>query len=779
MRFAPDIRRATVGLLFAALLLAVVLIAAAPAASAAEATEAEVFGADGIATQSLGFHDGPAAVEAVTARPDGGVIAEQQGQVRQLLADGSPDLASPPPVKPKGFTFPATGGKSLRIENDRLLRLDPDGTPDPSFGSGGSVAISTQARGAIELPSGKVAVLTLTGKGARVFRVYAAITVLKSDGSADGKSISLGALGYDGYAEWPVEEIEPAPDGGALVVAQGFLIRLGADGRPDPGFGQKGIVQASIAGAHFLGDGSIEAVGSSFLPKEKTTVPELLRFSPSGAPAASYGQGGTEVFGLPDWTGVNAVSWGPDGSVIVGGRTVVRGQCIEETCEEAPALAAFGPGGELDTAFGSGGVLRLAALAGAPLEKTSSGVLALARRPDGSIVAAGSAPPNQAVGFVAALSPQGALLPGFGEGGIVRLSNTAPATERVSGLAALPDGGVLAAGASDVGPAEHAVLVRYAPDGSLDPGFGSGGHVDLAPTGEATTVTAGGNVALVTSGVYPRARLSELDLEGGTPVASFGSGGTVGLPRGLVPHAVALQPDGKALVFGETRPHGGLVLVRFDPDGGRDRSFGTDGEVTLRSPGGSQMRARSLALAAGGRILLAGPAGTHFAVARLLPGGKLDRRFGTRGWSLTKVVGATKSTEMALDGGRIDLAGNVQALRGNRLVLVRLRADGRLERRFGHGGFRSTAAGSSAGLAAVVPSGAGGVTVALEHGSMPLVDFAADGAVVRSALGTSTVGVHDVEAVASGGRLIAGFTPYLQQKAEVPGYYLSSGALEP
>jgi uncharacterized delta-60 repeat protein len=761
----------------------VALAAIAAGATAAEPTEATTFGADGIAAQTLGIHFAETAFTSVAARSGGGVVAQHGSEYESFLADGAPDPAPPPPpLAAPGTVFPASGGRSLVIADGKLTRLEPDGTADPSFGDAGTVKVVASTQAVAELGSGKIALVSVQGEGARDFMDYIQVSTLNADGSPDGGEPFSRSVAPIYFAK-QIREIIPTGDGGALVVGATFMLEVRSDGTVDPGFGEGGLLLAggTLAGAHLLPDGSIEAVGMAYLESEKKSLPAILRFSAEGKPESSFGDAGIRTFDLPGRWEAEVALWGTDGSVMLGGRAVVVGPCHLEDCEEAPVVAAFDPAGNLEAGFGEGGVLRLSALAGPPQGYSSSGIIALTRRPDGSIVAVGDAPPNRTVAFLAAFSPGGVLLPSFGEGGIVRVREPVPATQRVAGFAPLADGKLLAAGYADVGVEEHPVLVRYAADGSLDPTFGAGaGFVSLAESGRVSGFAVRGDEALVSSYDYPRERLQMVRTTDGSPVSSFGFAGTVALPRGIGPRALAFGPDGDPLLLcgingpGSTEP---AVVLRRRPDGTADRSFGHGGRVPLRMPGGRGFRGRAIVSEGDGRILVGGFVDDHLAIAALRPDGSLDPRFGSHGWSVIQAEGSVTSMKLVRAGSHIYVAGIVGEARHRRVLLARLDADGHPDAGFGHRGSRSVGAESSGAPTAILPT-AGGVIVVQERGPRPVHTFAPHGAVRSRPVGTRPIRVGDVQATLSGGRLILGWFPY-SEYVQGPAYERSARAIAP
>jgi uncharacterized delta-60 repeat protein len=395
-------------------------------------------------TESLGVHYEPTGFGSLLARPDGSVVALQGKRIVSFGATGAAGTELAPELKPAEATlYPAAGGKTFVLSYQKLTRLNPDGSIDKSFGTEGTVQPPYSAGAVIELGSGKIAVVSTEVGGTHTVYASVSVEILNQDGSVDegaGYSSPLDASGVSLGGMISVPEISPTPDGGALAVCQNFLLRLNADGSVDGSFGKGGVVDDLFGqvGGHVLPDGSVETVGMEY---GSAVYPVLRRYTSTGKPDSSFGPEGTRRFDFgAGHSVVNAVSWGTDGSVVVGGGLADREPCPAEGCAEAPTLTAFNAAGERETGFGEGGVLRLASLAGHYDGTESGGVTAIVRRPDGSIVAAGSAPPNATTGFLAALTPQGALLPGFGEGGLVRAADERPAELHLAGFAPLPGG---------------------------------------------------------------------------------------------------------------------------------------------------------------------------------------------------------------------------------------------------------------------------------------------------------------------------------------------------
>ena len=206
--------------------------------------------------------------------------------------------------------------------------------------------------------------------------------------------------------------------------------------------------------------------------------------------------------------------------------------------------------------------------------------------------------------------------------------------------------------------------MAQAADGDLDPLFGSGGMVmtDLGKStdlAEAVAIQADGKLVVVGT-TYKNNDFSDEDFvvtrynTDGTLDITFGNRGKVrtdfpGLAA--VPSSVVIQPDGKIVVAGGAFPLftflGNFKVVRYNPNGSLDTSFGDGGIVTTIFPAGSY--AFDVALQSDGKIIAAGTffvdfdpgesSDTDFALARYNPDGTPDATFGNGGQVTTDFVG--------------------------------------------------------------------------------------------------------------------------------------------
>lgn len=154
--------------------------------------------------------------------------------------------------------------------------------------------------------------------------------------------------------------------------------------------------------------------------------------------------------------------------------------------------------------------------------------------------------------------------------------------------------------------------------------------------------------------------------------------------------AIAIQPDGKFIVGGDTEFDGDRnhILVRFNSDGVPDYTFGMNGSVKI-SRAASEML-MDLKIQPDGKILIAVSQGSAFKVLRYMPDGAPDSDFGSDGEVSETLTGQIATiTELGLQSdGKIVAAGygRDSYLDDYDLLIARFNVDGSLDNTFGTGG---------------------------------------------------------------------------------------------
>jgi len=275
-----------------------------------------------------------------------------------------------------------------------------------------------------------------------------------------------------------------------------------------------------------------------------------------------------------------------------------------------------------------------------------------------------------------------------------------------------PDGKILAVGAAVPGYElrDGFQLLRYDAAGSLDPTFGVGGRAPAPPTMAGWTpmdMALAPDGDIVISGAFVHLRLGQPDQDfvvtrfhaDGSLDTGFGTNGVVLRDWGEFSraYAVAVQPDGKILAAGWTTWSGDqLSVLRFNPDGTTDTSFGNGGIAQTEPSGlGWPALTYSMALAPGGKILVGGYASdparnSGAAVARFNADGSLDTSFNGTGSVILSDVPHEVQELYAYGDGRVLMAGEE--------LLARRLANGQPDPTFSPNGRRAGLYGSAMGM---------------------------------------------------------------------------------
>ncbi len=376
--------------------------------------------------------------------------------------------------------------------------------------------------------------------------------------------------------------------------------------------------------------------------------------------------------------------------------------------------------------------------------------------------------------------------PCFGLNGLARENAGHWQADSARGLALQDDGRIVTAGRSGdpSNPLGDFLLMRFETDGTLDPTFASGGALVLPVGGggdaAAEDVAVQSNGRIVAVGRARKAMGVDVGamvriLPDGALDADFGAGGVALFERGEGSdafYAGKIQSYDQRLVAAGASWNGAdfdMIVVRFNPDGTLDGTFGAGGVVQLALSDGDDL-GYALAVQPNGRIVVAGQskAGSRqvATIVRLTAGGLPDPTFGAGG--VVRLEAGTDNSEvngLAIQpNGRILGCGAL----GNDMLAFRLTGSGNLDPAFGPGGIVAPAVdGTRDGAAGIAlrPDGqvllAGFATLAgqrhfavvcLEADGTPAGDFGTAG-VVTSLLGAQEAEAHAI-AVGDGMKIV-------------------------
>lgn len=666
---------------------------------------------------------------AASLQEDGKVVLQGVSQLRgsgfekpavvRLMPDGTPDP-----------TF-GTGGKLLTsgVDNayyfsvglqpdgkvlaagsqgsDALLaRFQADGTPDPSFATGGVTTLHMDQQNFFSAfavqPDTKIVAVGNNGFADEgccywTFMIarYDQMGILDPGFGYNGTVTAFGC-GYDDEAQ----AIAIQPDGKILVAgytdcAGGIgVIRLNTNGTFDGSFGSGGEVLTQFADWTTASDiilqpdGKILLAGTSFSYSRSHFT--LVRYNPDGSLDLSFGNGGIVLTPVTSFSETGAIQVQPDGRIVFAG-TLRRSSGSTDFI-----LIRYESSGALDASFGSGGMVRTDFYDG---DDAGRAVVLLT---DANILAAGSAEKDHQIDFAAArYDPNGILDTSYGTHGKVTVGFFGPGSELLSAVAVDSEGSILAAGSDTDGP----LLARFLPNGGLDPTFGQGGISSTWMDGEAgvsgMAQTSDGKIVVV-GNTYNGPFLARYDT-GGSLDPTFGSQGIVQMhDTGIELVAMAIGSDGRIAVAGTAHvPDYAFVASRFKSDGSADTSFGNGGSVTTTIVPGTSQWPYGVAVQADGKIVLVGyegdygGAGDEIALIRYNTDGTLDMGFGSGGIALTNpTTGEEVAQTVAIQNdGKIVVGGSISGPDypyPTDFLLARYLSDGTLDLAFGTGGITTT-----------------------------------------------------------------------------------------
>lgn len=351
---------------------------------------------------------------------------------------------------PSRLLFVEEGEKE---ESVSLVRVDLDGSLDPTFGTGGKVAI--EAKEVAVQPDGKILVATAS-----------------------------------------------TPEGTGRTDAR--VVRLLPNGQPDPSFGTEGHVDVHFGRSHDYGEAvAVEPDGDILLAGIRVDHADeygdentfaVARLTPSGELDDSFGKGGVSILPGGGEEGLFDVSATRSGRIAVAGGNEIEG-----------VIWGLKGNGRLDRHFGHHGYFVF------PFARKTRGegetmlfAPQMVEASSGSLLLAASANLPDGGFRVAALRlrPDGRLDHSYGRQGWALGPVRGKAWTEAAGMTVLP-GGVLAVATAFVGSSEEAWdfgVTAFGRDGRLDRRFGNGGicKARLPHRQEAVGIaTVGGRAAVL------------------------------------------------------------------------------------------------------------------------------------------------------------------------------------------------------------------------------------------------------------------------------------------
>lgn len=336
----------------------------------------------------------------------------------------------------------------------------------------------------------------------------------------------------------------------------------------------------------------------------------LARYNPDGSLDISFGDEGVMQTNIIYCDEARAVTLQPDGKIIITGFTEDELMSIKDL-----ALVRYNPDGSLDISFGDDGIVTT------DFFNHMDYGFDVVLQPDAKIIVAGSAWTSDENSDIALAryNPDGSLDMGFGSDGKVVTDVFNHSRDDTTAAVLQEDGKILVIATSSYLSLDAEVvqltLVRYNPDGSLDTSFDADGLVsaefDLGFRGESDILIQPDDKIMAATSFFASLNLDLLLVRfnpDGSLDETFGEAGVVTTDWGCheLLSGIDIQPNGKVIAAGTVwcNQNTAYIMARYNPDGSLDPDFGYQGKVLTEL--GFEEQAFALDLQADGKIILGG-----------------------------------------------------------------------------------------------------------------------------------------------------------------------------
>ena len=487
---------------------------------------------------------------------------------------GSVDIGNDVLVQPDGKIVTAGHG-NLNLDF-MVSRLNPDGSPDASFGAGGNGGVNF---GGFE--SGHAAALQADGKvvvvGSTTFGGNSdfAVTRFNANGSLDTSFFDDGTKSVDFAGNDAARDVLVQPNGRIVVVGTGgtladvFVTRLNPNGSNDLSFNGVGVAGFDIGGTDVGWAAALQADGKIVIATSSTVAGNnsiaVMRLNTDGTRDTSF-----------DGDGLRTIDYGgsPASSLFVrdllvqpDGKYVLAGSGSNNI-----VATRLNTDGSLDQSFSADGIVGLDIGGGNDFGN------AAALQANGKILVAGH-DANQLDAAVVRLQPGGELDTTFSGDGKQTL-NVGTSTG-AGGVAIQANGRIVLAGVAEQGPITGDVLVGRLEGESAGAGGGPAGD----PGGGPGDGGARGRVPRCNGKRATIVGTQRSDRVKGTRradvIVTLGGNDRIAAGRGNDTVCAGTGKDRISGGTGKDRLSGGTGNDRLDGGPGNDRLTGQTGKDTL------------------------------------------------------------------------------------------------------------------------------------------------------------------------------------------------------
>ena len=358
------------------------------------------------------------------------------------------------------------------------------------------------------------------------------------------------------------------------------------------------------------------------------------------------------------------------------GKLIAAGQAQKDDYSTSKiVLTRYLPDGKLDHSFGNKGVLYANYK-----DYVINSLYDIKQQSSGKMVAIGYAYSiqNGVIPLLFRFNKDGAIDNSFGDNGWTILPEVG------NSIAIQSNDGIIITSERGTKGRDTLILRRYKKNGIIDSVFGKnsiamaitkgiqgGGVYPVVAIDKLSRIVAG--FTGVSNGSSANDIVVARFTENGLTDSSFNRVGIVSIDNNNSSeyvNAIAIQPDNRILVGGESYLHGDFLIARLNQNGTVDSSFGGTGKVTIdfktNENWGSTDYVTGLVIQ-DNKIVATGTSdqtlyGKTFALARFFADGRLDKGFGFDGKTLTRFLlgDAVSNVSIMQPDGKIICGGSAQ-----------------------------------------------------------------------------------------------------------------------
>lgn len=354
-----------------------------------------------------------------------------------------------------------------------------------------------------------------------------------------------------------------------------WIARYTADGDPDESFGTHGATRYRFdaqtsygydVGSLFCDEDAkvFYVLGAYTIASPLETKGFVVKLTAQGLPDPSFGDGGRLIFSLPAFRSSNQVATSRfvvrTAQRATGGRLLLGINSLHESYLDPAYVVAVRADGQLDSSFGNQGFRQFV------WGNQNRLISAVHVQPSGHILVAGHTATPPYIGLVARYTVNGTLDTAFGTDGFYSLDLSPKLKSRIHAMAPAMGAGIVCVGELEHIDPESSQLLRFklTSDGQLDSTYGESG---VALTrgdfkGNDVSIAAAQDLSTVAGGLRGLGMLSRATANGAKD-DRFGREGIVEDPTAEPFDLVAESASGAIFTLGRNKADQAPVIKRW------------------------------------------------------------------------------------------------------------------------------------------------------------------------------------------------------------------------